>query len=230
VLIGDKQKLLAQIVRRIKGSDFPVWVEPLLAHTAPGDVVVELGSGTAELSAILAAYQRRVILIDFSSDNIEFARELFDRLGLPGEFICADITRGLPQADGSVDAVFSSGLLEHFDDETIGCIMNESARISKKSVMSLVPNAACLPYRVGSYKEKLAGRWKYGFEDAKLTMAEYFNAAGLRDIQERSVGFYQGLEFWGKHDRDVTGFFDHLTDKERRKTQQGYLLFTYGKK
>lgn len=49
------------------------------------------------------------------SDAVEVARDRFAEAGYPGEFIQADLT-ALPIPDGSVDLVFSEGVLHHTDD------------------------------------------------------------------------------------------------------------------
>jgi SAM-dependent methyltransferase len=49
------------------------------------------------------------------SDAVDVARERFAQAGLPGEFLRADLN-DLPIPDGSIDLIFSEGVLHHTDD------------------------------------------------------------------------------------------------------------------
>lgn len=225
-----KNNPLEKIADDVRKNHFPVWAKPLILHTSPGDRVLELGSGTGLLSAILGVYGREPCLLDYSADSIAFDKLLFDRLGLAGQFYRADVLDGLPLGDDSVDWTWSSGLLEHFADEQIVHILRESARVSKKGVMSLVPNAGSLLYRAGKLSMERNGSWKYGREEPRHSMKAHFRAAGLQSITEFSVGSYHAIEFFGPAARGVKDFYDSIDAEELEKMGQGYLLFTYGEK
>ena len=72
------------------------------------------------------------------------------------------------------------------------------------------------------------GTWKYGHEDPKWTMRPLFEAAGLTQIQEYSIGTYHSLQFWGKQYDDIKYFFDQCSPEQLQLLNQGYLLFTIG--
>ena len=133
-----------------------------------------------------------------------------------------------PLGKNSVDWVFSSGVLEHFTDEEIMAITKKSAAVAVKGVMSLVPNANAIFYRVGKFKMEKEGTWAYGHEAPRSTMRPLFEAAGLHNIREYSIGTYHTLQFWGSRHREIKEFFDHLSPQEIRSLNQGYLLFTIG--
>ncbi|MBI4309467.1 MAG: methyltransferase domain-containing protein [Candidatus Omnitrophica bacterium] len=217
-----------ELAAKIKGNDFPVWCKPLLVHTAPDDVVLELGSGTGELAAICSLYGRQVQALDYSQESIDFVKALFQELGLTAQFYCQDILKGIQLPSSSVDWVFSSGVLEHFSDHQIIAILKDSKRLGRKGVMSLVPNAGALFYRIGKYKMEQEGTWAYGREVPKLTMRPLFEAAGLNDVREYSVGATHALQFWGSAHEDIKKFFGHLSMEEIHSLNQGYLLFTIG--
>ena len=217
-----------ELVMKIKGNDFPVWCKPLLTHTRPGDVLLELGSGTGELAAICALYGRSMHLLDYSTESNLFAGQLFKELGLSGEFYWQDILKGISLNSASVDWVYSSGVLEHFSDGQIIGILKESRRLARQGVMSLVPNANALFYRIGKYKMEQEGTWGYGHEDPKWTMRPLFEAAGLNHIQEYSIGTFHGLKFWGEGHEDIKQFLDQCSPEQLQLLNQGYLLFTIG--
>jgi ubiquinone/menaquinone biosynthesis C-methylase UbiE len=221
---------IEQISNRIRTNNFAIWCRPLLERTSPGDSILELGSGTGELAAILSSYGRTVHLLDYSDKSINYAKELFSSLKLHGNYHVADILNDFPLGQNSVDWVFSSGVLEHFTDEQILSITKKSAAVAKKGVMSLVPNSLSLFYRIGKHAQEKSGQWSYGKEIPKLSMKHFFEQAGLHNVQEYSVGTYHALKFWGKNMPEIKDYLDTLTPNELRELNQGYLLFTYGEK
>jgi len=228
IIIGGKS--VHDLANKIRGKKFPVWCKPISQHSSPGDSMLELGSGTGELSAILGIHGKIPHLLDFSAESIDYAKALFKELGVKGYFYCADILEGIPIETSSVDWVWSSGLLEHFSDEQIIEILRESVRVCKKGVMSLVPNASSIFYRIGKFKMEQEGTWLYGKETPKFTMKEYFKSVSLKNIEEYSVGPYHSLQFWGKEEKEIKIFYDNLGHEELQNLNQGYLLFSYGEK
>lgn len=224
----------AQVAAAVREGRSPEWLEPALENSAPGQVVVELGSGTGQLSAALAARGRKVVLVDYSAECLAFSRAVFESLGLSAEFVQADVTRGIPLTSESADLVWSCGLLEHFKEEEIVSILRESARISRGRVLSLVPNARSLPYRLGKHVQEESGSWRWGREEPRTSMAAPFEAAGLGDIREGDVAPRHALRFLsdvpgleGLADF-IGGFYDRAGEAQLRSLGQGYLLSTTG--
>ncbi|MBL8012327.1 MAG: methyltransferase domain-containing protein [Candidatus Omnitrophica bacterium] len=218
------------LANKIRKNDFPVWIKPLLELTAPGDAVLELGSGAGKLAAILALYDRKVSLLDYSQENHNYARALFEKLNLSGQFYEADILKGLPLQATQVDWVYSSGVLEHFSAKDMQMVVNDSLRVCRKGVLCLVPNANALFYRVGKYKMEQNKTWVYGLETPQFTMKLFFESAGLVNIKEYSVGAHHALKFWGEKFPEISGFLGSLSLEELHRMNQGYLLLTYGEK
>lgn len=183
------------IAERVRHGKRQPWTDLLLRWTAPGQRVVELGSGTAEMSANLAFHDRQVTLVDMSETNLDLGRQLFDRLSLKAETRVADIEKPLPFGDSEFDVVFSSGVLEHYDDETIARLLREFARISRVSVISFVPNAASLPYRIGKTVLEARGKWTWGHERPLKSLRKQCDMAGLRVEDETTVGLSHSLNF-----------------------------------
>lgn len=219
-----------ELIEKIHKNDFPLWVKPLLQFTSPEESILELGSGTGELAAILSLYGRKMRLLDYSPKSIEFTKALFEKMAFKAEFYVADILKNLPLGDGAVDWIFSSGVLEHFKDEQIVGILKDSLRVSSKGVISLVPNASSVFYRLAKFKMEKEGTWRFGKEVPKFTMQHYFEVAGLKNIKEFSIGTYHAVCFDQEEHRETKEFFDHLSFEELQQMNQGYLLFTIGEK
>lgn len=222
-----------QIAEKVRRGQVPEWINPLLENTQVGDSVLELGSGSGELSAFLASEGRQVVLIDYSQESLDFSEQVFKELGLSARFIRADVSKELPLPDNHVDMAWSSGLLEHFDDEEIVHILSESARVSRNKVISLVPNANSIPYRLGKWQQEQSRQWKWGYEDPKSTMVDYFKKVGLQNIQEYSVAPKHSNEFLlGRENlavaKNLNTFFESLSPAELQQLNQGYLLATIG--
>ncbi len=76
----------------------------------PG-TVLEIGSGAGRITRMLSATFERVIATDVSADILEYARTRI--LSKNISWLVSDGNR-LPSADGSVDAVFSCHVFQHF--------------------------------------------------------------------------------------------------------------------
>jgi glycosyltransferase involved in cell wall biosynthesis/ubiquinone/menaquinone biosynthesis C-methylase UbiE len=221
------------IAERLQRGQILPWVQTLLEQTAPGQTLLELGSGTGELSAALALQGRKVVLLDFSPECLDFSRKLFNVLGQQARFSLADVLKGLPFLDRTFDCVWSSGLLEHFEESDLHRIMRESVRVSRGKVMTLVPNAGSIPYRVGKWFQEQAGTWKWGKEDPKLTLKPYFEAAGLTHVREFSIAHQHALRFLSapgleQVSNTMESWFRSLEPEELDHLNQGYLLVTAG--
>ena len=82
-----------------------------------GSVILDAGCGAAYSATALFGdllRDHRYIGVDIS-EAVEVARERFAELGYAGEFIQASLF-DMPIPDGSVDLVFSEGVLHHTDD------------------------------------------------------------------------------------------------------------------
>ena len=88
----------------------------LRPHVRPGMRVVELGCAPGKILAwVAAALGAETSGLDYSPRGIEWSRTLFEKLGIPADLRCEDVFRTTLSPD-SYDVVYSSGLIEHFDD------------------------------------------------------------------------------------------------------------------
>jgi 2-polyprenyl-3-methyl-5-hydroxy-6-metoxy-1,4-benzoquinol methylase len=201
--------------------------------TSPGEVLLEAGCGSAVVSAELATTGRTIALCDFSQALLARAVELFSLSELPtARAVCCDLTKPLPWSNGSVDVVWSSGVLEHWTDEELVPILSEMARISRRAVISFVPYSGCMFYRLGKYLAEETRQWPYGREIPRSTLKPTFRAAGLSGIREFNIWPEAGLTFLGLSDfrlhRLVEEWWSTLDADDATRNGQGYLLVTVG--
>lgn len=215
----------------LKAGKYLPWVDTLVRFTGASDEVLELGSGAGQNAAVLALNHRKMTLLDWSRENVEFGRRLFDTMGLDGRFIQHDMTRPLPFEDDSFDTVFSCGVFEYFTDEEITNILREAARISRKRVIIMAPNARSIAYRLGKWRMEKRGRWHWGRERPFATLKPYFRKVGMTVIAEFSLGTKHSLSFLtmrgGQLARRALISLFRLKDHNRpAAVAQGYLLVT----
>lgn len=219
------------IIDRVQHNKISEWGQVILLNTSPGERVLEIGSGTGEISLHLAQAGRIVTAIDVDCKSLKFIDQCAQELHVPVTCVCADALHSLPLSDSSFDCLWSSGLFEHFTPEERQSMLRECARVASKKVIALVPNAACIAYRAGKKQSEEQGTWSYGLEIPIVSMAGDFQAAGLRVLSEYSVGAKHGLSFLpvGHPLRESLSFWmGKATQEELQSCNQGYVLATIG--
>lgn len=229
-IVGDLS--IRQVVENIE-HEKNLWFKAVLDATSPGDSLLELGCGTGVFSGILAKNGRRTTLLDYSAKSVEFCRNVFAQAQLPGDFVQADVCQAFPFENAAFDCVWSSGLLEHFTDEQLSFIMKESARVSRKCVVSLVPNARSIFYRAGKAYLEAHSLWRWGKEDPKRTLKGLFIQAGLVDVREFAIDVKTALDFVcairsPRLRRALLLLSRLLPERSWNALGQGYLLVTIG--
>ena len=101
-------------------------------------------------------------------------------------------------------------------------------------MISLVPNANSIAYRVGKWHQEKMGEWKWGYEDPKPTMISFFNQAGMKNVREYSIGVQHSVHFLNSPQlapmaKILADFYRGITPHELDVLNQGYLLTTVGK-
>jgi SAM-dependent methyltransferase len=103
-----------------------------LAAIAPGERVVDLGSGSG-MDAFLAAQQAgthgEVVGIDMTDEQLNKARRLAERDGFTNVRFEKGYIEETPVADASVDILISNGVINLCDDKT--AVFREIARVLK---------------------------------------------------------------------------------------------------
>lgn len=223
----------ATVVTKLKRNQVNEWSQVILMNTAPGDHVLELGVGSGEISLLLAHGGRDVFALDFSRENLQFVKTCAGLLEVNIQALCADVRFRLPFADGAFDCVWSSGLIEHFPIGERQALIREQSRISRKKVIAMVPNAACVAYRVNKSRREAEGRWPYGLETPVVSLRQEFEAAGLTAVSEDSVGTKDALSYLPhRHPlrRALARWMERIPPDELESCRQGYLLVTIGLK
>jgi SAM-dependent methyltransferase len=124
--------------------------------------VLEVGAGTGRDSVALAERGARVVVLDYIPRSLEIVRENARRLGVEVDVVCAD-ARAMPFAEGTFDACFHAGLLEHFRRPEE--ILRENRRVLVQSGVLLVdvPQKYHI-YTVAKHILIALGRWFAGWE------------------------------------------------------------------
>jgi len=113
-----------------------------------GLCTIEIGSGMAKASALLAMLGARVTAIDNNEKAIESASMLFSWLGCSGEFIVADALKLPKHLLSRFDVALSIGTGEHFTGINRKLILESHHKVLRTngSAFFVVPNALCLRY------------------------------------------------------------------------------------
>jgi len=221
------------IVDRIRCNHLTDWGQVMLLNTAHGEAVLEIGSGTGEISLHLAQAGRRVTALDYSVESLAFTQRAAADLGVSITTVHADATQILPFADDEFDCTWSSGLLEHFIADKRRSMLRDWARVTSGKLISLVPNAACVAYRVGKANQEEGGIWPYGLEMPILSLRDDYQAAGLSVIAEYSVGARHAIAFLPTDHplrKALSDWMNSASTEMLQECNQGYLLVTVGTK
>lgn len=208
------------------------WTEEILKLTNPGESVLEVGSAIGFSSLYLALNNRNVAAMDFSQEMLNAFLYSARKLNLENvRTFCADIKDKIPIGDNSFDVVWHAGLVEHFTESEVQFIINENCRIAKRLVVSMVPNANSLAYRLGKIYQEKNNLWLAGIENPKATQKEYFIKAGLKSIGEYTIDLESALCFLPVnccHASALKSIYRNLPTED--DCGQGYLLVTIGEK
>jgi 2-polyprenyl-3-methyl-5-hydroxy-6-metoxy-1,4-benzoquinol methylase len=145
----------------------------LRRHVRAGMRFLEIGCAPGKLAAWVASeLGAEVSGVDYSMRGLKHAKELFQHLGLKGDFRCEDLFK-TSFANGSFDVVFSNGVIEHFDDPRP--IVRKHFELVKPGgkVVILIPN-------YGGIYGKMQG-W-FDPENLKLHNLEIMTASRLRSL------------------------------------------------
>jgi SAM-dependent methyltransferase len=170
--------------RRESGRDLDwegLWTAPFLTplREASARTVLELGCGTGNDAARLAAAGYLVTATDLSAEAIDAARA---RYGSAARFMTADMTERLPFADQSFDAVMSNVALHMFPDSVTRVLFTEVGRLVRPGGLFL--------FHVNALEDRpLRARWQparelepdFVVEESGQTM-HFFSAAYLREL------------------------------------------------
>lgn len=221
---------LNSVVNRIMSGNVSIWSSELIKITTEGEKVLEIGCGSGTSSLWLAKHSRVVTALDYTESSVTLVKSAAERLGLLSlETVLADATKELPFAENEYDVGFQSGLLEHFStEEQISLLANWKRNCRR--MISMIPNASSVPYRVGKQIQEDNGTWEYGLEMPKHSMAKEFIEAGIQIEREYTIGTEWALKFLPQR-HYIRKCFKKMKSQgiNLDEIMQGYLLVTIGK-
>ncbi len=189
-------------VTRAWAEQFPIapYRKLLLQHQAPSGVrALDVGSGPAHDSLLLAERGFQVWGVDWSQKGLLAGRRLYEDEGLHLRAVCSDI-RALPFREASFDFVWNAGVLEHFHDDEVVRVLSEMRRVARVggTVLAAVPNKFYFWYQAHlALKRTLRREHQYGFErayDARYLAAQ-FRRAGFRDVAMTGIHLHPAPSF-----------------------------------
>lgn len=221
---------LNSVVDSIKSNNVSIWSEELVRICSGSCKILEIGCGSGTSSLWLAKNGIEATALDYTESSVELVRAAAAKLGLNNvNVIHCDATRDLPFDEKQFDYIFQAGLLEHFETEEQIRLLRNWARYGKWMI-SMIPNASSIPYRVGKQIAESNGSWEYGLEIPKHSFAAAFIKAGISVEKEYTIGTEWGQRFLPKR-HYIRKFFAKLEKDGYNLDEfmQGYLLVTIGK-
>lgn len=156
----------------------------ILPHVSTEGRTLELGSGTAQLTLMIAPHIKEAVGLDISSEGLAIAAREQKRLGVHNAtFVKADV-QNVPFRE-EFDVVWSAGLIEHFFDRDIN-IVKQHLKATKQGgvVVMSVPYA----YSLHSLHYKLTRPaltrrfWPWSQEK---DFQKFYSKKDLRDLARR---------------------------------------------
>jgi len=166
---GDLQKLVMQILKRN-------------CRITENTRILEVGCGSGPVAGMLSRLTPMVTGVDISQTAAELTKEAGARTSV------AD-ARALPFEDGSFDLIYSTGVVDLFDDAGAAAILKEMARVTATGgrIVVITAWAGCRLHE--AIKKHLIGkeRWRYGPKRTFATLVPLLPQGGNL-IDERAMG------------------------------------------
>jgi len=173
----DPSSKLKRMVRAMKAEEWDeIWLKSRLPEVNrslleqlrkyAGDIVLEVGCGTATYSVALAL-GRQVIGVDFSLKALKTAKQRIRKAKVAVNLVRGSVYN-LPFRDQAFHFAFSEGLLEHLTDE--GAAITEMKRIIKHGghILTVVPNRISPFYFIWRHFLTIKDEWIWGNERTYL--------------------------------------------------------------
>lgn len=222
------EHLLNKIIGDVKNMIYSSWSQEMLKITSAGDKVLEIGCGSGTTTLALATAGRVCTAIDYSAASVNLLKKAAEILKLSVRTYVCDARKNLPFKDNEFDFVFQAGLLEHFSREERVELLKLWRPVGKNMV-SMIPNANSVPYRIGKSLQEKSGDWQYGQELPQSSMITEFIEAGYQDVREYTIGLDDALSFLPKEHYMRVAFEKWFSENNNDLFGQGYLLVTLGK-
>jgi len=225
--------MLESLVKKIQNSTVSFWTNEMLSIAKKNNCkrILEIGPGSGETALYLANAGYDVTVLDFSNEVIELIEVAATRIGCFIDTVLHDARLPLPFNNVNFDIIYSIGLMEHFS-ETVRIEMLKQWRHFANVVISMVPNAASLCYRLGKEQQEEQGTWIWGEENPLYTQMNEFILAHYEIKEEYTIGDLHSLSFLSEND-ELRKVMRRLLMVRAKKGisdcfHQGYLLVTVG--
>lgn len=216
------------LVNSILGNELSVQTREIIKIVEKGAKTLEIASGSGQTSICLALNGVNATALDFEQKCLDLTNLASVRLGSKVKTVCTDASQQLPFSENEFDYIFHAGLLEHFTKEERISLL-KLWRPYCKTMISMVPNAASLAYRVGKSIMENEGRWEYGIETPLYTQIDEFIEAGYKVSKEYTIGAEHALNFLPVEHPLRKTINDWIeSDLCSDNAGQGYLLVTIG--
>lgn len=195
-------------------KEFTEMVQTIQVKTA-----LEIGYGSGELVEALRVAGIKAEGIDKSADLLRVKPAPYMK-NIPLEDFTVPAPKG--KRDPKYDLVYSSGVLEHFGgQENMIEALKKMASLSKKYILTVVPNKNCAAYMAAKAKTKAEWKDEAAFDGDELRAIH--EAAGLKVINTGPIGKEWAKRF-GPHESEPYLVFCLAevikVDKEEKNKQE----------
>lgn len=189
--------------------------------------ILEVGSGSGQISAYLASKGGKVSLVDISSKSLNFSEKYFALKKLPVKTYKQNAfsMKFVPE---SFDYVWNGGVIEHFDDSKKILMLKEMWKLVKPKgkLLIAVPNAHDFAFMTAKKILELRKKWSFGTED-DLTINRMSSLALQAGIKEFSIYAYNPIVgFWFfPYGREITQILRLNTlNFHKMKSRYGHII------
>ena len=173
---GDLQKLVMEILKRS-------------GRIEENTRILEVGCGSGPVAGRLLRFTPMVYGVDISPTAAELTKET-------GVGTAVTDARELPFMDRSFDLVYSTGVVDLFDDSGAAAILREMIRVTCTGGRTVVITAwkGCRLHEVIKKYLIRKKRWRYGPKRTFTALAPLLPMNGIR-VRERAMGALFQLRF-----------------------------------
>jgi 2-polyprenyl-3-methyl-5-hydroxy-6-metoxy-1,4-benzoquinol methylase len=218
------------IVESIRANKISVQSDEILRIISKGESSLEIGSGSGQSSVCLAMKGVDATVLDYEQKCLDLTVAIAEKINVKIKAVKADAEKSLPFSENQFDYIFHAGLLEHYTSTERINLLKLWRPYSKKMV-SMVPNASSIAYRVGKAMMEQNKTWSYGVENPLYSAKEEFIQAGYNVLNEYTIGEEHALSFLPSN-HYLKGSIKKWIKNNPCKDNcgQGYLLVTIGVK
>lgn len=125
-----------------------------------------------------------LIAVDESPGALRICRRVFGGRAL--NVLCEN--NRVPLPDGIADVVWSHGVVEHMEGETLREYVAEATRLAARWVAFSAPNPMCRTYREFRAHHLERETWCWGFEEPVVSYSPWLEACGLTTVFDGDIG------------------------------------------